>query len=345
VTRLLPIVFGQQDYYQRLGTVDGTTIRSHGCYVTTFATLAKACGKDTDPVQLNSLFTMNKLYASGNLMYDNNLTKVFPDIVYQKTYEFTGNADITLLKELMSDPTNWVILKIKIPPPLLTHFVLCTGVNGTIQIADPMTKKVEDFAVRYGNPEQNILKYVVYKGTPVVPEQVDDSLRVERDINWNMARDVITYLGVEVTPDDKEGMVRRAREKVNSFTNQIVDLGLKLEESTKKLELEQRTVITLKEELSKVHKEDKDYVVDALEAQHEVKEKDDTIRKISDELDIQYPVAKDKNIVEEILQKISTLKHTQQVPQDSPPPKKEAVGKPKESLLSILVQLFLDTRR
>ena len=52
--RILPIVFGQRDYLQQLGTKGGS-IADYGCFVTTFATLAKACGKETDPIELNRI--------------------------------------------------------------------------------------------------------------------------------------------------------------------------------------------------------------------------------------------------------------------------------------------------
>lgn len=196
--RELPIVFGQQDFLQLLGFSPTVTIAQAGCYLCSFATLARACGKQTDPVDLNTQFKVHKLYVDEDEMLDDNLTKIFPDIIYQESLHYEAiPADLNKLKELLSDPTLWVILEIDLGNNF-NHFVLCTGVNGIVSIADPMTKSVIDFATRYGDPAKNILKYVVYKGTPVLPpvevvnqQPLIDSLRLDRDKNWNLYQDEI----------------------------------------------------------------------------------------------------------------------------------------------------------
>lgn len=142
------------------------TIKDYGCYLTSMATLAKACGKTITPWMLNQAFLQNQLFVGMMISSDDDLTKVFPDIIYQQTLHYEQvPADLTQLKTLMDDPTMWVILEIDLGNGN-THFVLCLGVNGVISIADPETGACIDFASKYGDPATNILKFVVYKGTP-----------------------------------------------------------------------------------------------------------------------------------------------------------------------------------
>lgn len=331
MTRPLPIVFGQTDYLQQLGTTGGT-IHDYGCYLTSFANLAKACGKDTDPIALNKAFIDQKVYVNGNLLPDDALTKIFPDIVYQKSYEFpnevkdaSGNvvspavpADLNLLCELLKDPSTWVLIKLNVPAPFYTHFVLCAGINGVVSIADPMTKHIDDFSSKYGDPSTNIIKFVVYKGTPVNTtgdglnyEQLFNDKRVECDANWNMGTEVISYLGIEITPNDKEGMAKRAKDKIDNYLAQIGQYKKAAEDAQTKYESAQHDILDLKGEIAEIHTTDKNYGQQALDAQHLAKDREDFLHMISDEVGVQYDPSNDKKLVDEVLQQISLLRNQQ----------------------------------
>lgn len=194
--RTLPVIYSQRDPRwsgQRLGTVDGTTIGSDGCYVTSFAMLGKYFGHDINPAQLDDIFTNRGWYVKGNLMTDDNLQKAFPDCVYQQTFHYESvPADLSKLKDLMTDPTVMVVLEVDFNPEkggLQTHFVVCVDCDGTnVQIADPWTGTVHDIKTPYGAPKTTIQKFVVYKGKAPATTQPDteDSLRKQRDDNWNL---------------------------------------------------------------------------------------------------------------------------------------------------------------
>src|SRR5947209_110320 len=111
MTRNLPIIFGQLDYYQLLGTSPTIRIHDSGCYLVSLTNLARACGKTTDPVDLNNQFIQKQLYVNACEMVDDNLTKIYPDIVFQQSHHYeTIPADLNLLKTLMADSSTWVVL-------------------------------------------------------------------------------------------------------------------------------------------------------------------------------------------------------------------------------------------
>lgn len=304
MARQLPIIFGQRDYLQQLGTTGGT-IKDWGCKLTTFATLAKACGKDTDPIELNSLFIQKEIYSDGKNLADDAITKVFPDILFLKAIDYTNSpADLNLIKEELKDPTVWAILRTKIPAPFNTHFVLVTGINGVVAIADPLTKKTDDFAQRYGDPATQITKVAFYKGNPLLAEQVDEGVRHERDVNWNVATEVISHLGVPITSEDKAGMVQRAKQKVDSYISEISGLKLQIEDYKKKYEEELQENKEINATLETYAGTRKEYGQETLDAQHKVTELEKDMNKIADELQLQYSPTEDKKLVDEILEEI-----------------------------------------
>lgn len=319
MARLLPILFGQSDYYQRLGTVDGTTISSHGCYVTSFATLARACGKETDPVELNKFFTVNNLYLNGNLMYDGNLTKAFPDILYQKTIDFKRQQsdstytdiipfDINFLRDLYKDPSAWAIVKIRLPRAPWTHFALVTGVNGTITIADPLTKKNEDYAQRYGDPVQSIIKVVVYKGTTAINyEEAVVAKQNEANANWNVALEILAALGVQADSNDKINTTLRGKEKIVSYITQIGELTKQVEDYKIKYEDELKRRIALNEANQIISGEDQDSSEAVLEAQHKANRLEEEMKTVADKLDVD--VIPDRSIKDQILDEIVEMQN------------------------------------
>lgn len=176
--KTLPQVYSQRDprwSAQRLGTVNGTTIGSDGCYVTSFAMIAGFFRHSILPNELDNIYTDKKLYAQGNLCTDDMLPKVFADIKYETSYKFpTTPADLGQLKQLMDDPNKIVILCLDFDHDpndgIQTHFLVCVGADGGkgIKVADPWYGSVDDFALHYGNdPAVTIQKFVVYSGVPV----------------------------------------------------------------------------------------------------------------------------------------------------------------------------------
>lgn len=319
--RNLPIIFGQTDYLQQLGTTGGS-IKDWGCKLTTFATLAKACGKVTDPIELNKVFIQKNIYADGKNLTDDAITKVYPDIIFQKAIDYSSSpADINLLREALKDPTVWAVLRVSIPPPFNTHFVLVTGVNGVVTIADPLTKQSEDFA-KYGDPAEKITKIAFYKGNPAVAEQIDEKIRIDRDINWNLISELVSYLGIQVSPEDKPGMVEKAKQKIDSYISTVSEYTRQLEELKKKYEDEQKLVISLRGEITALHSQDKDYGQEALDAQHKVTELQEGLAKIGGYMELQYDPADDKKLVEEILGEIA---HRDKLIKDSQSPEVQLV--------------------
>lgn len=303
MTRSLPIVFGQQDYFQQLGTTGGS-IKEYGCKLTTHAIIAKACGKETDPIELNKLYISKGFYSDGKNLTDDALTKVYPDIILQQSIDYSNSpADLNLIKELLKDQTNWVVLRIKIPPPFNTHFVLCTGVNGVVTIANPLTKKQEDFSQLYGDPVTNITKVTVYKGTPSVIE--DQAVRNEANINWNCFLEVTSHLGLQADPSNKIGTVIKVKEKIDSYISQIASYTKALEDLKKSNEESQRLVLSLKNEMSEIHKQDASFGEEAYDAQHKVNELQEGLQKIGKTMELQYDPTNDKKLIDEILSEIA----------------------------------------
>lgn len=303
MVRQLPIVFGQRDYLQQLGTTGGS-IRDYGCKLTTHAIIAKACGKEIDPIELNKIYIARSIYAEGKNLADDALTRVFPDIILQQSIDYTNSpADLNLIKELLKDQTNWVVLKIKIEPPFNTHFVLCTGVNGIVTIANPITKKQEDFAQLYGDPVTNITKVTVYKGMPSVIE--DQAVRTEANINWNCFLEVVAHLGLQADSNNKQGSVASAKEKIDSYISQIGSYTKALEELKKANEESSRLVLSLKNEMAEIHKQDATFGEEAYDAQHKVNELQEGLQKIGKTMELQYDPTNDKKLIDEILTEIA----------------------------------------
>lgn len=177
----LPKIYSQRDPLwatQRLGTVNGATIGSDGCYITCFSMLACFYNHTVTPAQLDDLFTKNNWYSSGNLLTDDGLVKAYPDIKYQQTFNYQSTAaDLGNLKNLLADPNTSVVLEVDFDhnpnDGIQTHFVVAVDCDGTnVTIADPWYGTVDPFIKNYGNnPTQTILKFVVYKGTPVTATQ------------------------------------------------------------------------------------------------------------------------------------------------------------------------------
>lgn len=285
MVRLFPIVFSQLDYLQKLGT--GTqTIAQSGCYLTSFANLAKACGKNVTPASLNQEFIQKRLYINLNEMVDDNLTKIFPDLIYQESLHYESiSTDLDKLRTLLSDPTNWVILEIDLGNKF-THFVLCAGINGVVTIADPEGGVIIDFASKYGDPVKNILKFVVYKGTPAImdgtadQQTLIDQLRTDRDKNWNLYQ----------TEEKKNADL--ATENTNLQTN---------------ISQVQKRNGELLDQMATMEKADSTAIDKGIQLQGLVTDLEDYLHAIADSVKVQYDILKIKDVVEAILGAVATF--------------------------------------
>lgn len=211
--------------FQRLGTVDGTTIGQEGCYDTCFAIVAQYAGhKEASPATIDDAAT-NKLYVDGNLATDDMLEKIYPDCKYQQTIPYANDpADLNKLKDLLSDPTIAVILELDFDHDpndgIQTHFVVAASCDGTkVVIDDPWYAEIIDFTEHYGNnPQQTILKFVIYKvPTPTaqvtvdsdtfnklvhnsnVSDALDDLFKLPHNSDWSVVQPKIEALNKAVS--------------------------------------------------------------------------------------------------------------------------------------------------
>lgn len=177
--RTYPNIFSQRDSSwanEELGTTPGATISAYGCLLTCFAMKACYYGHDFTPLQLDSQFVSEGIFIQGDMLPDNALRQVLPEAVYRQSFNFQNvPADLSLLKQLSEDDYITVTLEVDFDHDptdgIQTHFVELHSYDGqSLKIYDPWYGSDDDFTTHYGpNPAQTILKFVVYKGTPVLP--------------------------------------------------------------------------------------------------------------------------------------------------------------------------------
>lgn len=313
MSRQVPFVYDQRDYLQNLGT-GSTTIADYGCYLTSFSQCLLYYGKYVNPVQLNTLFIQKNLFVNLNEMVDDNLTKVYPDVIYQESLHYEAiPADLEKIKTLLSDPTLYIILEID-EGGTHRHFVTCLGVNGVVTIANPWTGEIEDFAKLYGDPVKNILKVVVYKGTPhLTSDTIDqqpliDQLRTDRDKNYNL-----------YTEEQKKNA---------DLTTENTSL------QTNIAQVQQRNA-SLADQISQMEKADSTAVDKGVALQVLVTDLQDYLHAIADSVKVQFDGSKLKDVVEAILGAINALQKP--LPPETPP-----IDTPTETVnnVNILMSLF-----
>ena len=251
----LPKIFSQRDSQwasQRLGTVNGTTIGQYGCFVTSFAMVAQFYGKDVNPAQLDDLFTNNGLYANGNLCTDDGLHKAYGDIEYVSSIAYPNDpADLNKLKDLLSDPSQIVILELDFDHDpndgIQTHFVVAVECDGSnVTIADPWYGTQNNFSDHYGNnPSQTIQKFVVYKGAPPSPmatitqKELDD-IRLARDKNYNDYQDALKSINTLNSKIEELGQtIQKDARDDHDLGLQILNLNQQITDIVKALGLSQ----------------------------------------------------------------------------------------------------------
>lgn len=88
ITSFAVPIFSQRDprwARQRLGTVDGTSIGSHGCLITSIAMMDDAFDPNNPwtPARVDDEFTDKQGYANGNLVIWSRIQKLLPNSGYQ----------------------------------------------------------------------------------------------------------------------------------------------------------------------------------------------------------------------------------------------------------------------
>lgn len=138
-----------------------------GCLDSAFADLASYYGKDISPLYINQLCKNYNLFIQSNLLANNTLQRLFPDIQYIGADNYVDiAADLSKLKILLSDPGTSVILRLKLNNG--PHFVIALDTDGVsaVTIADTWDGKVKQ-ASQYGDPKVIITEFIVYRG--IVP--------------------------------------------------------------------------------------------------------------------------------------------------------------------------------
>lgn len=336
--RNYPQIYSQRDPQwasQRLGTVNGATIGQYGCYITSFAMTACYFGHEIKPNALDDIFTNKQLYADGDLISnDGDLSKVFPDIQFQKSYYYVNDpADLNLLKQLSSDDSLAIMLELDFDHDptdgIQTHFVPLHEYDGnTLKIYDTWYGTDDDFSLHYGNnPTQTILKFVVYKGNPVGASVAVNANVFPQLVDKATKYDAFHAAGY-TTVDD-------VIKKVGDLTN----ANTQLQQDIQKL---QGQVSDMATAIQKVKDEDIQAVDDSLKAQHE---RDSAVFDLSyakNLLDLPPQATKDdmENVINSFKNKISDLEKQIQEQPKSQPKVTDSEVKVAFSLIAFLKKLF-----
>lgn len=180
------------------------TLGQAGCYVTSFSVVAQYYGHIINPSEMNQTLIEKNLFVKGNLISNaDDLTDIFTDVRWTISYYYPNKpptpANLSLLRDLMSDPRKSVILCIDLHNGSI-HFTPVVDCDGSsVTILDVWDGKEKDFKTFYGDPATNILRFIVYEGTPqnipiTPPSDSETTLRLERDHNYNLLVSVLDEL-------------------------------------------------------------------------------------------------------------------------------------------------------
>lgn len=206
----LEIVYSQNDPKWKavmLGnnTNQPYTIGNFGCKLTSYATYAKALGKDIDPLQLNEKMKQAKQFpASSGELSDAALTAVFGDIganyASQKYDGLVPDSVIAKIKSLI-DSGYAVFAEVDFYPATVNedmHFIIIYGYddNGNYLIADPWTGQ-KILLSTYGAPARVLYRIWAYNKT--LPFEEATMSIAQNFYKWLIGRaaaikEVATYL-------------------------------------------------------------------------------------------------------------------------------------------------------
>lgn len=148
---------------QRLGTVNGTTIGSHGCIISDMAMLATYYGHPISPNTLDDILTNRNLYYDGNLFVNGSITNIFSDIFFDKVvYCETTAAPVNEICEYLNSGKPCVVALIN---QGIKHYVLAVGFEGErIYCNDPWMGDQIAINDRWGDPKIKILQINFFSG-------------------------------------------------------------------------------------------------------------------------------------------------------------------------------------
>ncbi len=261
--------------YQRLGTVDGTTIGSHGCVITSASMMCTWHGKVTTPDKFDDFLTDNGLYYNGNLFVDSSIQRWFSQIKHIKT----------VLCDNLPAPINEIISYINNANPVFVwvmnegvrHCVLAVGYEGNqIIVNDPWRGDKVRVDQRWGDSATVILQVSFFMGprepggvtnspgtgTPApVPKTMTDEdkkaieqwRKLQSDPHskgvWYEAQNVIN------TITDLEGQVETANRSSAGYQSRATDLQNKLNDTAVALEKASQEVSNREEQVSRLKAE------------------------------------------------------------------------------------------
>lgn len=158
---------------QRLGTVNSTTIGSHGCVITSMCMIATYYGHKIWPNELDNILTDRGMYYDGNLFINGSITKIFPDVKFDKvTFCETTPAPVAEIKKYLDGGKPVVVALIN---QGIRHYVLVVGYEGDeIYVNDPWQGDRVAINDRWGDPSSKILQINFFSG-PVPDLTVTDN--------------------------------------------------------------------------------------------------------------------------------------------------------------------------
>lgn len=225
--RTLPIVFSQNDpqwQFKPLGDAQ-VDLGQDGCLNTAFADLGVYYGKDTDPARIDDAFEKAGIFIDEDLLPDNALNQLYSDISYQGSDHYESvPADLGKLQNYLNDPTVSVIVCIDMGGGNV-HFspVVDTDGNDSVTLANPWDGKIESFSQDYGDPKTNILRFIVYKGTPVTATSSNssqDAINTEKSVQFDQSLTALKNAG-RISSDDSNQYISANSDQNNGFLNVI----------------------------------------------------------------------------------------------------------------------------
>lgn len=158
---------------QRLGTVNGITIGSHGCVITCMSMISIYYGHQITPNQLDDILTNRNLYYDGDLFVNGSITKIFANIKFDKVvFCETSPAPIGDIKSYLEAGKPVVVALIN---QGIRHYVLAVGVEGDrIFVNDPWMGDSVAINDRWGEPKFKILQVNFFSGpVPKITQPVE----------------------------------------------------------------------------------------------------------------------------------------------------------------------------
>lgn len=250
-----------------------STVGQVGCTITGIAILLGT----TPDVVLERMRNVGG-FKDGNLVIWAKIPEAFPGITVRREWSYNNDdvkQNVPVLVQVDGTP---------IGAP--THFVVYIGNQ---QMIDPWTGQVEPTS------KYRPVSYAVIKGSW---QQIDKPYLEQLTSQIEATTQCQSQLKTALEQNT------HLQEKMDSYISQLNEYKIQLDELRKKYEDEQQRVIHLKDEITKIHEEDKNFAQEALDAQHLATERQKLLHTIAKTMNLQYDPTNDKKLVEDILEKI-----------------------------------------